>query len=267
MLLILAAVLKAHQLATSPYAKNLFFESRSLTAILLVAEVMLGFWLLSNWRSSTARIAAICAFACFSVATASKAAAGDASCGCFGVFEVPPIITLIVDVVVLGTLSFWRPSVGRAQLGRGALVGAAITIVLLLVPVFNFSTSSLSDVGQIVGDSNLIVIDSEEWVGKQLPLATFIDGDNGYMRGDWEMILYHEDCPVCQRFIGAATENENNLTRQVFIEIPPYKSPPRNNRDNLIWCKLSDTHEWFVAAPDVADLRDGVVVASHGQQH
>ena len=267
MLLGLAAILKAHQLATSPYLENLIFESRWITAILIVSEVLLAFWLISNWRSSLARIVSICAFVCFFLATASKVAANDVSCGCFGVFEVPPIITLVVDAAVLCLLWFWRPSVGKNKLKIGLLIAAAVSIAALLIPVFNFSTSSLADTGQVFGDSNLVVIDSAEWVGKPLPLVNFIEGDSAYRKGDWEMILYHEDCPVCQRLIQAALSANDGPKRRLFVEIPPYHSPARENQDDLLWCKLSDKHEWFVAAPDVVELSDGVVEASHGQQH
>ena len=266
-LLDLAAILKAHQLATSPYVENLIFESRWITAILIVAEVLLAFWIISNWRSSLSRILSICVFVCFFCATAFKVAAGDDSCGCFGVFEVPPIITLVVDAVVLGLLWFWRPSVGKNELKIGLLIAAAVSIAALLIPVFNFSTSSLADTGQIIGDSELIVVDSAEWVGKPLPLVNFIEGDSAYRKGDWEMILYHEDCPVCQRLIQAALSANDGPKRRLFVEIPPYHSPARENQDDLLWCKLSDKHEWFVAAPDVVELSDGVVEASHGQQH
>ena len=266
-LLGLAATLKAHQLATSPYLENLIFESRGITATLIIAEILLAFWLISNWRSSLARIVSICVFTCFFFATAFKVASNDTSCGCFGVFEIPPIITLFVDVVVLGLLWAWRPAGGNGELKVSLLIAAAVSIAALLIPVFNFSTSSLADTGQILGDSDLIIIDSAEWVGKPLPLVNFIEGDSAYQKGDWEMILYHEDCPVCQRLINAALNASSGPKRRLFVEIPPYHSPARADRDDLLWCKLSDKHEWFVAAPDVVELSDGVVEASHGQQH
>jgi hypothetical protein len=235
--------------------------------MLIVAEVLLAFWLVSHWRSSASRIVAIIAFSCFCIASAFKITTGDSSCGCFGVLEIPPVVTFIVDIALLGLLFYWRPVVASGRLRIGLLLGAAVSISVLLVPVFNFSTSSITDIGHVLGDSNLIVIDTTEWVGKRLPLANFVEGHQSYLEGSWEMILYHEDCPVCQRLIGTAIEDKNNPKRQVFVEVPPYKSPARESRDNLLWCKLTNTHDWFVGAPDVIELRDGVVEASHGQQH
>ena len=57
----------------------------------------------------------------------------------------------------------------------------------------------------------------------------------------------------------------NSGTPTAFVEVPPYKSPARKDRADLLWRKLSDEHEWFVAAPDALEVRDGVVTKSLGQ--
>ena len=45
----------------------------------------------------------------------------------------------------------------------------------------------------------------------------------------------------------------------------PYKSPNRISGSELLWRKLSDDHEWFVAAPNALLLQDGIVDVVEGQ--
>ncbi len=49
MILLVAAILKAHQLATTPLVENLVFQSRSIETLLVIVEILLGCWLIANW--------------------------------------------------------------------------------------------------------------------------------------------------------------------------------------------------------------------------
>lgn len=266
MLLLLAAVLKSHQLSTSPYTGNLVLESRMLTCVIIAFEIFLAFWLISNFKPKFARLVAIATFSVFCVFGIQKVISGASSCGCFGVFEIPPIVTLVVDIGMIILLVLWPTTTGSGTMKFPATLAAvgAIVASASLWPVVTFTTSSLSDVGQVVGNGELIVVDTSIWVNKQLPIAGFISGEKNFLKGKWKMVLYHEDCPVCQRIIQEALAGQAE-TQTVFVEAPPYKSPPRADRESLLWRKLSDTHEWFVTAPDVIEITDGIVVRSLGQ--
>lgn len=74
-----------------------------------------------------------------------------------------------------------------------------------------------------------------------VPLTGFIDGNHEFEKGIWRMILYHEDCPKCQQLIRDAVSATQD-TPTVFVEVPPFKSPPRPDRDDLLWRKLTSKH-------------------------
>ena len=264
LLLLLAAILKSHQLATSPYTGNLVLESRLLTCVLIAFEVSLAFWLVSKYKPKLARLVAIATFFVFCVFSVGKLISSADSCGCFGVFEVPPFVTLIVDVGMIILLFLWSTTSGFNRFPMGLAAAGMLGIVAALWPVLTFTTSSLSDVGQIVGGGELVIIETATWESKALPIAGFIDGQKNFLQGNWKMILYHEDCPVCQRVMQHAMASPAE-TPTVFVEVPPYKSPTRADREDLLWRKLSDEHEWFVTAPDAIEMTDGIVVRSLGQ--
>ena len=263
LVLILAAILKSHQLSTSPYTANLVFESRLFTAGLIVFELVLAFWLLSRFRPKIARLIALTTFIAFCLFGAEKVISGAESCGCFGVFEIPPLITLTIDIGMIILLIMWPTSHSTKRLSIGWLATGLLTLTACLFPVLTFTTSSLSDIGDVVGDGELVVVDTATWINKRLPIVKFIDGDSNYMEADWKMILYHEDCPICQSIIQKTITER--ATPTVFVEVPPYKSPARTDSQGLLWRKMLDDHEWFVAAPDAIELSDGIVVRSLGQ--
>ena len=240
--LLLAASLTAHQLSTSPYTANLVLESRLLTSVLIAAEIVLAFWLISRFQPKAARWAAITTFGIFCVAALYKIVSGDKSCGCFGVLEVPPMVTLGVDIVMTIVLVAWPARHVVSRLPAAWFATGLLALGASLFPVLTFTTSSLSDVGQVVGDGDLVVIDTSAWEKKRLPITSFIEGAPAYMNGDWKIILYHEDCPTCQRLIQESIAGRIEAAT-VFVEVPPYKSPVRADRKNLLWRKLSDKHE------------------------
>ena len=211
-----------------------------------------------------ARRFGIATFFVFCLFGVEKITSGAESCGCFGVLEIPPIVSLATNIILIGLLLFW-PARASAKLRPTAwAVAGLLCVAACLYPVFAFTTSTLSDVGHIIGGDNIIVIDTSTWVNKPLPIERFIDGEPNYTKGDWRLVLYHENCPVCQRVIQSAI-SETTEVGSVFVEVPPYKSPPREERKNLLWRRLSDEQDWFVAAPDVIEISDGVVTRSLGQ--
>jgi hypothetical protein len=92
-LLLTAALLKAHALATAPLVGSDLFASRWFVLAVVQVELLFGFWLIAGiwpvwaWRTSVAL------FAVFGAVSLSKALAGEASCGCFGRLTVSPWLT------------------------------------------------------------------------------------------------------------------------------------------------------------------------------
>ena len=97
-LLVFAAVLKTHQMATEPIVGGGLFESRWFLAAAVQYELLLGFWLISGQFPRAAWWVALGTFGVFAVVAAAKGVAGEESCGCFGRVSVNPWLTLTIDV-------------------------------------------------------------------------------------------------------------------------------------------------------------------------
>jgi hypothetical protein len=105
--LLTAAALKTHQLATGPTAENSLFTSRWLLIALVELELALGLWLLSGAYPGLARLAALAAFAGFCLASLYQALTGAPSCGCFGNVHINPWYTLLFDLAAVVVLWRW----------------------------------------------------------------------------------------------------------------------------------------------------------------
>ena len=108
-ILLVAAALKAHQLATQPLAEDSVFSSRAVLTLWFEVEIVLGLWLFSGLFPRAALVAAMGCFSLFSAVTGFKALSGEPSCGCFGVVEVSLWYTLILDVGAVTALVLVRP--------------------------------------------------------------------------------------------------------------------------------------------------------------
>ena len=56
LVLFVAAGLKVHQLSTTPMTENLVFQSRAIETVLAGMEVLLGSWLLTQFKQRAAQI-------------------------------------------------------------------------------------------------------------------------------------------------------------------------------------------------------------------
>lgn len=259
LLLILASVLKIHQLATTPFLGNFFSDSRELNIAFAFVELTLGFWLASGWNGNTSRKFAIGVFLAFFISTLVMLVRGAESCGCFGVLVVHPIVTLLIDVVVLLVLTLWRPKCG----GKFPVVAASIYLASLAFSfwiIFQFEFVSFDDIGTVANEEAVIIMEEDGWVNKPLPIFGLLVGreKERLLKGDWQIIFYHTDCPKCQKLIDNASKLEK---KTAFVEIPPYRNPAATNSDTIVWMKLSDRYDWFVKAPAIVFVRDGIVLA------
>ena len=118
LLLLVAAGLKGHQLATEPVAETGLLTSRWFLIAAVEFELVFGLWLLLGlYPRRTWQVALLCfgGFACVSL---SKALSGDSSCGCFGKVPVNPWYTLLLDLAAVAALLYRRPP-------TGSILGAA----------------------------------------------------------------------------------------------------------------------------------------------
>ena len=90
LLLLTAAGLKAHQLATGPLLGPGLLESRWFLVAVVEFELFFGLWLISGLFSFATWCAAIACFASFACIATWKMLSGESSCGCFCRVQVSP---------------------------------------------------------------------------------------------------------------------------------------------------------------------------------
>ncbi len=110
LILIIASLLKAHQLLTEPIITKGFWESWEFFVIQIPLELGLGIWLISGLFRKAGWLIATIAFAGFIGVTFYKSITGQASCGCFGRIVVDPWYTLfLMDVPLFLLLAIFWP--------------------------------------------------------------------------------------------------------------------------------------------------------------
>jgi len=275
-ILLLAAGLKAHQLATQPVVGTGLLAGRTALIVELECEILLGVWLMSGVFSGLAWLAATASFVAFSFITYSKAVRGEASCGCFGVVTVSPWITLIMDILAVTTLvslrrGFWQslPAARmRLRLAAACLAAAALGAPAA-VAAMSFKAATIDPAGQILGSGKWVLLEPETWTGKKLPLSRYLRMDRAeeLTKGKWAVILYRHDCPHCREELGKmrAGLQGTEPPRMAFVELPPYGSGraaflPEGK--NLFFGKLDDSKSWLIETPAMLSLDGGIVKSS-----
>ncbi len=282
LILLAAAGLKAHQLATGPTAEAGLLTSRWFLVAAVESEIVLGLCLLSGVLARTVWLVALGCFAVFACVSFSKGLAGEASCGCFGTVKVNPWYTFALDAAAVAALLRWRPSFSQGSEPSGerpaAVRLAAFASVWLAVglPIGwlagRFEPTIVTDEGEILGESQIVVLEPERWLGMRFPLLPHIDIGSRLAEGRWIVLLYHHDCPECRR-VFPEYERVARLTRDAgrpqvaLVEVPPFRS----ERDwraiaGVQRGRLSDAKDWFVQTPTEILLDRGIVTAIRGAE-
>ena len=262
LILLTAAALKGHQLATEPVAETGLLTSRWFLIGVVEFELFFGLWLSSGLYPRRTWQAALVCFSAFACISLYKALSGESSCGCFGRVPVNPWYTLILDLAAAAALVLCHPTRATATAplppaaeGSGVRVGVSplplpgegpgvrapcgarlgwvlgIFLAAGIPGAFAMGTyrpATLDASGDIFGDSQFVVLEPESWVGKRFPLLSHIDIGDELVKGNWIVVLYHHDCPACEEVI----PKYRNLAREVtarrggarigLIEMAPY---------------------------------------------
>ncbi|MDR0704009.1 MAG: hypothetical protein LBF88_03390 [Planctomycetaceae bacterium] len=107
--LLIAAGLKAYQLATMPDLENSFFEARWFQIILVECEIALALILLFGIVPKISWLVTTILFMIFSIVSLAKGLSGAESCGCWGAMQVSPYFTMVLDIGSIGLLWKFRP--------------------------------------------------------------------------------------------------------------------------------------------------------------
>lgn len=183
LVLLVAAGLKAHQLATEPILGRGILNSPLFLIGLVEFELLLGVWLLFGLYPRYTRLAAVGVFAVFACVSLLQALRGQPTCGCFGKVAIDPWYTFAFDsvaVVCLLVIKNVRGLQRETVFGEAATVPARVWASLLVSAVILscIGGASLWFIGQRhrtgTGQHTLIVNDAaldfgEVWCQRRFP--------------------------------------------------------------------------------------------------
>jgi len=270
--LILAAVLKAHQILTSyvpgvseiaeKYAGFEFLmrvlDSREVMVWHVPLEIGLGVWLMSGLFRKAGWLLGVLTFLMFLGVTGYKGVNGYGDCGCFGLVKLNPWVTFgAVDVPVLLLLLIFRPK-GEKLFGRCGKVhfwSVFAVAIIAIAPVTGYLLASEPVLPEELPEAGV------RWEKlENIDVADQID------EGMWVVLLYHNDCSNCQEAIpmyeAVAPDYAGNISF-AFVEIPPYGDMEDSiipEDTNALVGRLDESEDWIIQTPRVLLLVDGVVM-------
>lgn len=268
LVLLVAAVLKTHQLLTEPTISKSFWESWLFFVIQIPLETGLGIWLLTGLFRKTAWLLGLFAFTVFISVTAYKGMIGIESCGCFGKVEVNPWITLAtIDLPLLFAMLVFRPKDCKFlpppwPSARHFFSVFVLTVVILAALTLTLVFNRPADV-----TDKHVVVRAGDWVKRpsqtvfdpepnkpprqtqaadqnepapdpgiqQWEMFQYIDIADSLRSGLMILFFYRHDCPTCHEAIPLYDQMARDLQLNseaiqiAFIEIPPYGSDEDNS--------------------------------------
>lgn len=241
-------------LLKSPYAQITVIET----------ELIIGFWLLSGLAPRWSYRVALVIFCGFLIVSAYEVVARARTCGCFGPIPVNPKVSLGLDVFALAALVLGRKvlmgGLGISALQRWLSIVAGATCLVVTAALFTHWDLTIEHGG-------LIVLRPADWIGKRFPLENYLDDDGRLRHGNWIVLLYRHDCPVCETAMPAYLQTGRRLSgefgkpvRMAFVEVPTGEGTNSASNEHCChWFKLSENKIWTGATPVVLMLRDGRV--------
>ncbi len=199
LILLAAAGLKAHQLATGPTAEAGLLTSRWFLVAAVESEIALGLCLLSGVLARTVWLVALGCFAVFACVSFSKGARREASCGCFGTVKVNPWYTFALvagghcAACCAGGPHF-RKDRNRVVNGPRPSVGRVRERLACRRPAHRLADRAVRadhrhGRGEILGESQIVVLEPERWLGMRFPLLPHIDIGSRRGRGPVDRAL------------------------------------------------------------------------------
>ena len=280
--LIVATVLKIHQLLTEPIISEGFWESWHFFLIQIPLELGLGIWLICGLFRKAGWLAAVICFAFFIGVTLAKALAGAESCGCFGRVHVNPWITLsAVDIPLLAALLIFRPKDEKLlprpwPSARRLFATAVPTFILmaLIMPLLIFNKPpEKSDKYEVVRPEEWIVkgpAAAGQTNGKPTwPMFKYIDIADSLRTNIVVVVFYSSECETCHDAIPLYEQMSRDMAgnddfmRFALIEIPPYSSQQHNlvSADTLcLTGRVDSSKDWYMKTPLIVLLQDGIVL-------
>jgi hypothetical protein len=266
LLLLLAATLKAVEMASDPDA-----DSRAWTFLLVACEWGLGVWLLSGHWPRQAWRAAIAALLVFTVSAGLSWIRGEASCGCFGRFAVPPSFTFVGDLALLAAVLVSKPprieEAGWSRPQLGVIVATLLPLGGAAWFALHPHVAELRPDGKITGDARAVATAPNAWLGKPLPLLKHIDIGEALSEDVWRVLFYRPECQSCQATLRRLIARRSGDVRAGADGGPPLaivllgggEDTPEEIPEGVQVGRLDPTRSWQVPPSTVVELRDGFV--------
>lgn len=271
--LIAAAAFKGYQVATGRVVETDFFSSQFGLILAVETELLVGLWLFAGVFPNAGRYVAMTLFGAFTGLSAYNGVAGAESCGCFGSVAVNPWIVAALDVAALAALMCFRPSEaatgdsrdGSARRWMFAIVPAVVLGTGIVLCFAAYPTQAAVYGPGMMERGGMVIADPSKWLGKPFPRTKFIETDEDLSQGEWNVLLYHGDCPECQQALqdlAREFRRRGDSVEFLIVEIPSPSKPAHRLRDipaGLQWTSIEDGREWIVRTPVTLGLKDGIV--------
>jgi uncharacterized membrane protein YphA (DoxX/SURF4 family) len=278
LILLVAAILKAHQLATTPSLGENLLHARWFNILVIEFELFFGIWLIFGLLPRLTWFATVGCFSVFALVSLYKAVSGETSCGCFGEVAVNPWFTMLFDLLVIGILMlfrppkmvFWRREIFlwfTPNFQYRNIVFVVLTWLIVAIPTsYAMIAINKIDIDELgtefisIDGKKTILLKPEKWIGKKLPLLSHIEQQKDNIEllknGQWTIVLFSHDCLKCKQTMGNLIAIK---TRNVFcVEIPPYGKNNEQFKD-FKYTKLDNGRKWFVDTPVILKT-NGLIV-------
>jgi len=143
---------------------------RGTSSAIVALEVILGVWMLSGVAARACRLMALLLLAGFAAANFWKAAYGEASCGCFGLVMVPPLLVALSEVVLFAALALlpcrrmWNAEdsnaawiVGLAAVAGVIVFGANLVTTETPTPTVQAGADFQRELGTVASEAKVIL--------------------------------------------------------------------------------------------------------------
>ena len=279
-ILLLAAGLKAHQLASVPLPPvvqgSIFsplleqLNDRSLLMIVVLGEILFALVVIAGIWRRWMWLLSLLVFTAFMLVSLMKGLSGESSCHCFGAVPTSPWVTAGLDFVIVillvivreqfeWTFSFPnRKKLVAVLIAWLVLAGPALVAMLSLKqqPHITLGTEFTSPDGR-----KMILLEPETWIGKEFPLISrFVQPNDSEIlkQGTWNVLLAQPDCPKCQEM---KADLEARNAKGIAIVMIPSRTNENRLQSPFPLFMLDSQNDWFVTTPCVVKLVDGVCVA------
>jgi hypothetical protein len=266
LILLVAASLKAYQLATEPVLGDGLLHARWFNVFVVEFELFFGTWLIFGMLPKLTWLASVVLFSAFTIVSLFKAVTGETSCGCFGNVTVNPWITAAFDMVVVGLLVYVRPTTIDCFPIKWLKLSLPLVWLVVAVLAAWFMTSQktddFGDVGIVTRDSDgvkTVVLLPKRWIGKTLPIIPYfqVGSENCDLKNDeWIVVLYRPNCVKCKQVMSMIRAKQ--ISNVAYIEVSQEKTSVVTKRDDNNIC-LDDKYNWFFQPPILIQTNNAVV--------